>query len=114
MDININSNIAGLVRPPSTPDTATVPASDPAPITFETRKPQPTPVQDDARASYQQAARKAIVSFANTYAISDKKFAIFKDASGQMITRYVSLRDGSVIYSPAPPSFVSPKVAINV
>ena len=36
------------------------------------------------------------------YPLGDKEFTIFKDATGQLITRYVSLRDGSVTYAPAP------------
>ena len=36
------------------------------------------------------------------YPISDKSFTIFKDATGQYITRYTSLRDGRVTYVPEP------------
>ena len=93
MDISITPiNTAGLVRPsavqPPTPQPiAPIPAAIPKP---------------DNSASQDATATKALISFAQTYAVSDQKFALYKDASGQMITRYVSLRDGSVTYLPAP------------
>ena len=36
------------------------------------------------------------------YPLGDKTFTIYKDSSGQYITRYVSLRDGTVTYYPEP------------
>jgi hypothetical protein len=40
---------------------------------------------------------------ANIYAVRDNRFTIFKDSvSGQYITRFTSLRDGSVTYVPEP------------
>lgn len=45
---------------------------------------------------------KSAHSFKNTYAVSDLKFTIFKDSSGQFITRFTSLKDGSVKYVPEP------------
>ncbi|MFO0388219.1 MAG: hypothetical protein ACK502_00665 [Alphaproteobacteria bacterium] len=45
----------------------------------------------------QQMARTA-----NTYVVSDRTFTIFKDSSGQYITRFTSLRDGRVTYIPEP------------
>lgn len=38
----------------------------------------------------------------DAYPVSDKSFTIYKDASGQYITRYTSLRDGRVTYVPEP------------
>ncbi len=40
--------------------------------------------------------------FKDVFVVSDKNFSIFKDASGQYITRYTSLRDGRVTYIPEP------------
>jgi hypothetical protein len=40
--------------------------------------------------------------FTDTFAVSDKTFTIFKDSSGQYITRFTSLVDGSVTYLPEP------------
>lgn len=39
---------------------------------------------------------------ADTFAISDQRFTIYKDTSGQYITRFTSLRDGKVTYLPEP------------
>ena len=58
--------------------------------------------QNDNAAQYEAAIRQAALSFKDTYAVSDTKFTIFKDATGQFITRYTSLRDGSVTYVPQP------------
>ncbi len=51
---------------------------------------------DDIQKTIEQPAFKEV------YAVSDKTFTIFKDSSGQYITRYTSLRDGSVSYVPEP------------
>ena len=44
-------------------------------------------------------ASKALVN-TDVFAVSDKSFTIFKDAGGQYVTRYTSLRDGKVTYVP--------------
>lgn len=36
------------------------------------------------------------------FAVTDRVFTLFKDSSGQIITRFTSLRDGSVTYIPEP------------
>lgn len=46
--------------------------------------------------------RAAQSFFKDVYAVSDTTFTIFKDSSGQYITRYTSLRDGKVTYIPEP------------
>lgn len=66
-----------------------------------------TPEQVDfsAQAAEQrraQAVQRAAQDIANIYVISDKRFTIFKDMSGQYITRFTSLRDGRVTYIPEP------------
>lgn len=40
--------------------------------------------------------------FKEVYAVSDTKFAIYKDFTGQFVTRFTNLRDGSVTYIPEP------------
>jgi hypothetical protein len=96
MDISLGPiNTVGLARPAPAP--APIPAPQAAaPVVL------PQPAQPEVDASYDAAMKKAAVSFESTYAVSDTKFALYKDASGQLITRYVSLRDGSVTYLPAP------------
>jgi hypothetical protein len=51
---------------------------------------------------YEQVARAAKAYFKDVYAVSDTRFTIYKDTSGQYITRYTSLRDGKVTYIPEP------------
>ena len=55
---------------------------------------------DEQRRSHMEQASQAIIR--DIYAVSDSKFTIFKDASGQYITRIVNLRDGRVTYIPEP------------
>jgi len=49
-----------------------------------------------------EAVQQAAHDIANLYVLGDKRFTIYKDASGQYITRYTSLRDGRVTYIPEP------------
>lgn len=51
---------------------------------------------------YEQVQRAAESFFKDVYAVSDQRFTIYKDSTGQYITRYTSLRDGKVIYIPEP------------
>lgn len=44
-----------------------------------------------------EAAKRIITEF---YPISDTRFTIFKDGSGQYITRFTNLRDGTVTFYP--------------
>ena len=50
----------------------------------------------------EELVRQAAQSFKNTFAVSDVKFTIFKDSSGQYITRFTNLNDGKVTYIPEP------------
>lgn len=49
---------------------------------------------------YEAAAKAAAATF--NYPLGSKIFSIYKDVTGQFVTRYVSLIDGSVTYVPAP------------
>jgi hypothetical protein len=51
---------------------------------------------DDIRKTIQRG------NFKDVFAVRDNSFTIFKDTSGQYITRFTSLRDGSVTYVPEP------------
>jgi len=42
---------------------------------------------------------------ANVFVIGDQTFSLFKDTTGQYITRFTSLRDGRVTYIPEPTLF---------
>jgi hypothetical protein len=70
------------------------------------RVPQPGgEVSFDAQAAEQrryEAVQKVAQDIANVYIVSDMRFTIFKDSTGQYITRFTSLRDGKVTYIPEP------------
>ena len=62
----------------------------------------------DAQAAEQkrlEAVRQAAQDIANVYVVSDKVFTIFKDVTGQYITRFRSLQTGQVTYIPEPTLF---------
>ncbi|NBX03090.1 MAG: hypothetical protein EBR02_03295 [Alphaproteobacteria bacterium] len=60
-----------------------------------------------------QAVQRAAQN-ANNFAVSDKTFTIFKDVTGQYITRFTSLRDGKVTYIPEPELLKSNNSATDV
>lgn len=66
----------------------------------------PAVEQADVRLSEDRrfdAVRRAAQSFINDgYVVSDTTFTIYKDGSGQFVTRFTNLRDGSVTYIPEP------------
>ena len=92
--------------------------SDPTQSDQSNNDPTPADIQaaDQKRL---QAVQKAAQDVANLYVVSDKKFTIFKDATGQYITRFTSLRDGTVTYVPAPQLFklssasIAPSIVIS-
>ena len=49
-----------------------------------------------------QLTRAAANFFKDVYAVSDTTFTIFKDSTGQYVTRFYNLRDGKVTYIPEP------------
>ncbi|MFZ4124552.1 MAG: hypothetical protein ACOYJ2_00580 [Rickettsiales bacterium] len=51
---------------------------------------------------FEQVKRAAESFFKDVYAVNDHTFSIYKDGSGQYITRFTSLRDGRVTYIPEP------------
>ena len=57
---------------------------------------------------------KAAKMFRDVYAVSDTSFSIFKDASGQFITRFTSLKDGSVTYIPEPDMLAHVQVPVRL
>lgn len=57
-------------------------------------------VAEQRRAEAVQRAAQSF--FSDFFAVSDTTFSIYKDTSGQYITRFTSLRDGRVTYIPEP------------
>lgn len=52
-----------------------------------------------------ETVRRASEQVGEMFVVSDKRFTIFKDSSGQYVTRFTSLRDGKVTYIPEPNLF---------
>ncbi len=65
-----------------------------------------------------QTVQRLSQQVADIYVVSDRTFTIFKDVSGQYVTRFTSLRDGKVTYIPEPNLFriggESDKVTVNI
>jgi len=64
-----------------------------ADVTFDAQ------VAEQKRADAVQALSQNV---AEVYVLGDQEFTIFKDMTGQYITRFTSLRDGKVTYFPEP------------
>lgn len=108
--MTINLQTGGFTPPPS------LPGARSADIQVEQKQPVIThkadaalppvgsPNAGDADAGeakrYEQVAQASQELARDFYPVSDKRFTIFKDTSGQYITRYTSLRDGTVTYVP--------------
>ncbi len=113
MDIALNPVAGGVrVNPPAvsvvtTPPPQAKPTTPPVPQAAVTDSVTPQAQKPDGD-DYQAALEQIASSFRNDYAVSDKQFSIFKDATGKYITRYVSLRDGSITYVPSAPKVVRP------
>lgn len=55
---------------------------------------------EQTRFDNMMAASQTMMS--DIFVVSDTKFTIFKDSSGQLVTRFTSLRDGKISYYPEP------------
>lgn len=60
----------------------------------------PVKVPDNADQARYEAVQQAAKAVQNLFVVSDVRFAIFKDIAGDYVTRFTSLRDGSVKYFP--------------
>lgn len=82
------------VQPQVMPRPNTVPQMSP---------PEPVKKPVDAEAvRVQEITRAASQYQADPYVVSDRTFTIYKDATGQYVVRYRSLRDGTITYVPEP------------
>lgn len=103
MDINLQTGPSlPLVLPGSGPDIPT-PKADNAPIPQPVKAAAQTPSDEVIEQKRFSAVQRAAQNlFKDVYAVSDTTFSIYKDSSGQYITRYFNLRDGKVTYIPEP------------
>lgn len=87
-------------------DTPVVRSTEPAPPSTLPGARQPEDANAEVNAFEQRRLDRITEAaqqfFNDNYAVSDTTFTIFKDKSGQYITRYTSLRDGRVTYFPEP------------
>ena len=57
-----------------------------------------------------EAVKQAAEALKSTFVVSDVRFTIFKDIAGDYVTRFTSLRDGSVKYFPQKSLFETVKI----
>jgi len=97
MDINNITSGPVLTGAPKVSEKASVPAQPavaPKAPPAEIKLPQ---TGDEVRYEEVKMAADAVK---NLYAVSDTRFTIFKDLAGDYVTRFRSLRDGTVKYYP--------------
>lgn len=105
---------------PAVPLVAAKPADIPK-LGVPVSQPAPKELKADAPISLKSAEQqrfKAVSDIANVYVLGDRRFTIFKDITGQYITRFTSLKDGKVTYVPEPELLkrsrdIGPKLSID-
>ena len=114
----------GIPSPPIVIKPVSVPS--PAPVAQKHEAPLVSIGTGDTAAFDQQMAERQRLQtvqrlsqqVSDIFVVSDRTFTIFKDATGQYITRFTSLRDGKVTYIPEPNLFrmggESEKVSFNL
>lgn len=99
--LNIRMNAPQVSLPAHSSSDSTVPAL-PKP-TSSPILPQPNTEATFDPAQMEKRRYEAVKQAAqDTYILGDQRFTIFKDSTGQYITRFTSLRDGRVTYIPEP------------
>ena len=63
---------------------------------------EPAPVLSASAPARSEQVEHAASRFSDFFAVSATSFSIYKDSSGQFITRFTNLKDGSVTYIPEP------------
>lgn len=99
----IGNNIQPVITK-SYPAAQAKPAAPAAPLPKSVAE-LPLPVEVQVRSAEQQrfaAVKRASQEAPNVYPLGDRTFTIFKDSSGQFVTRYTSLRTGQISYVPEP------------
>lgn len=105
MDTNLTVGVAiPLILPGATNASAPTPkaAAPAAPLPGHSAgsPSSPSSIEAQRHEAVIQAAKN--YPFKDSYVVGDTTFSIYKDNSGQYITRYISLRDGRVTYIPEP------------
>ena len=102
---NINNNTAPAVvsQPPASAPRADIQLPQPlasAPLPALAPAENFDQVSADLESSRIQRVEAALESIRNSFAVSDSRFTIFRDITGDFVTRITSLRDGSVTTIP--------------
>lgn len=109
MDINTIANAGAQATLPATPAAPRVPQAavvqpksqfDDADFANKIAAVDEAQLNELETRRYEQVKRASQGYVSNMYPVSDDRFTIFKDTSGQFITRITSLRDGKVTYIP--------------
>jgi len=95
--VNITPQVGGNIYQGASPVIAK-PAPQPPVVEVKVEQPKAPPTAEKARYEEVKKAAQAIQS--NYYVVSDVRFTIFKDIAGDYVTRFTSLKDGSVKYYP--------------
>jgi len=103
-------NLQPIILPTQAPAVSTASQAPVLPAPVPAQQPQPAQQAQtvDVQAAEQrryEMVRSMAQDIANIFIVSDKTFSLFKDASGQYVTRFTSLRDGKVTYIPEPELF---------
>lgn len=85
----------------------------PTPTLPKAAEPEPVINAQAAEQRRYETIQRLSQDIANIYVVGDKRFTIFKDISGQYVTRFTSLRDGKVTYIPEPEIFKLQNVSQN-
>lgn len=98
------------------PSAPVLPKADPQPIPGTEAKVQAN-VEGQVQAAEQRrfdTVKRLANGIANVYVVSDRRFTIFKDTTGQYVTRFTDLRSGKVTYVPEPELFKNEPVPASV
>ena len=66
------------------------------------RQPGEASVKNNTEEQRQAQVHRAAKAFNDFFPVNDVVFTIYKDSSGQYVTRFTNLRDGKVTYMPEP------------
>ena len=108
MMVQMGMPMGGSSVPESVP-TSGVGKGEALPLRKPEAKPQTKPAEEQVaydasstdKTRYENMER-ASQMFKDIYVVSDTKFSIYKDFTGQFVTRFTNLRDGTVSYIPEP------------
>ncbi len=95
----------GIINPVKTPSLPAHLSQPAAPVLPKPVSTEALPAMFDVQVAEQkryETVQRIAQDIANVFIVSDKTFSIFKDNTGQYITRFTSLRDGRVTYIPEP------------